>query len=104
MPIYEYEHLEEPCSEGKVFDVKQSIHDKTLTKCPTCCGPVRKLISRVSISAPKTNSELRDLGFTKLVKRDDGVYENVTARDKDSRVMIRGKPETIPNLSKTIRD
>jgi len=47
---------------------------------------------------------LRDLGFTKLVKRDDGVYENVTARDGDSRYMERDKPDTIPNLRKTIRD
>ena len=104
MPVYEYEHLDKPCSEGRVFEVKQSIEDKILSKCPQCGGPVRKLISRVSISAPKTNSELRDLGFTKLVKRDDGVYENVTARSGDSRLMVRGKPETIPNLSKTIRD
>ncbi len=50
------------------------------------------------------NRELKDLGFTKLVKRDDGVYENVTARDGDSKVVIRGKDETLPNLSKTIRD
>jgi predicted nucleic acid-binding Zn ribbon protein len=80
MPIYEYEHLEEPCVKGLLFDLEQSIHDKALTQCPCCRGPVRKLISRINISTPKTNSELRDLGFTKLVKRDDGVYENVTAR------------------------
>lgn len=104
MPIYEYEHLEAPCDEGEVFDVAQSIHEKALTRCPKCRGPVRKLISRVSISTPKSNRELRDLGFTKLVKRDDGVYENVTAREGESKVMERGKPETLPNLSKTIRD
>ena len=57
-----------------------------------------------SVSCPKSNGELRDLGFTKLVKRDDGVYENVTARDGDSRYMERGKPQTIPDLSKTIAD
>lgn len=104
MPVYEYEHLQEPCHRGKIFDLTQSIHDKALAKCPDCGGQVRKLISRTSISAPKTNRELRDLGFTKLVKRDDGVYENVTARDGDSRLMVRGKPETVPDLSKTIRD
>ena len=104
MPVYEYEHTEKPCSRGKVFDVEQSIHDKQLTQCPDCAGPVRKLISRFSISAPKSDRELRDLGFTKLVKRDDGVYENVTARDGESRVMERGKPETVPDLSKTIKD
>jgi len=104
MPVYEYEHLEEHCTQGKLFEVKQSIHDKQLTKCPVCAGPVRKLISRINISTPKTNSELRDLGFTKLVKRDDGVYENVTAREGDSRMVIRGKPETLPDLKKTITD
>jgi putative FmdB family regulatory protein len=104
MPIYEYEHEGRPCKLGKVFDFKQSLADKALVKCPECSGAVRKLISRISISCPKTNGELRDLGFTKLVKRDDGVYENVTARNGDSRYMERGKPETIPNLSKTISD
>lgn len=104
MPVYEYEHLEEPCQRGMVFEHTQSIHDQPLTRCPDCNGPVRKLISYAGFSAPKTNSELRDLGFTKLVKRDDGVYENVTARNGDSKYVIRGKPETLPNLKKTIRD
>jgi predicted nucleic acid-binding Zn ribbon protein len=104
MPVYEYEHQEEPCTLGKVFDYKQTLSDKQFTRCPQCSGPVQKIISRINISCPKTNSELRDLGFTKLVKRDDGVYENVTARDGDSRYMVKGKHETIPNLGKTISD
>ncbi|MGD9301122.1 MAG: zinc ribbon domain-containing protein [Desulfobacterales bacterium] len=104
MPVYEYEHLEKPCALGKVFDHRQSINDNQLDLCPNCSGPVQKLISRPNISSPKTNGELRDLGFTKLVRRDDGVYENVTARNGDSRYMVKGKPETIPDLSKTISD
>jgi predicted nucleic acid-binding Zn ribbon protein len=104
MPVYEYEHRKEPCTLGKVFDYKQTISEKQLSRCPLCSGPVQKIISRINISCPKTNSELRDLGFTKLVKRDDGVYENMTARDGDSRYMVKGKPETIPNLSKTISE
>ena len=104
MPVYEYEHLKKPCALGKIFDFKQSIKDEQLNRCPGCSGPVQKLISRTNISCPKTNSELRDLGFTKLVKRDDGVYENVTARGSDSRYMEKGKPETVPDLSKTISD
>ena len=104
MPVYEYEHVDAPCSLGNVFDFRQSINDQPLTECPQCSGLVHKIISRINISCPKTNSELRDLGFTKLVKRDDGVYENVTARGKDSRYMVNGKPETIPDLSKTIAD
>ena len=104
MAIYEYEHLESACERGRIFEERQSIHDAALTHCPACGGAVRRLISLVGISSPKTNSELRDLGFTKLVKRDDGVYENVTARKGESRYMERGKPETMPDLSKTIRD
>jgi len=104
MPIYEYEHLKEPCKLGKVFDFKQALSDDPLKACPQCKQPVKKIISQINISCPKTNAELRDRGFTKLVKRDDGVYENVTARDGDSRYMQRGKPETIPDLSKTIGD
>jgi putative FmdB family regulatory protein len=104
MPIYEYEHTREACSLGGRFEIRQSISDKPLKKCPECGRPVKKLISLVGISAPKTNSELRDLGFTKLVKRDDGVYENVTARENDSRYMVRDKPETMPDLTKTIKD
>lgn len=104
MPVYEYEHTEDACSLGEVFEVRQSIQDEPLTRCPQCNGPVKKLISFTYHSAPKTNSELKDLGFTKLVKRDNGVYENVTARHGDSRYMEAGKPETMPNLKKTIRD
>ncbi len=104
MPVYEYEHERGTCSVGRIFSLTQSIHDEPLTQCPVCEHPVKKIISIANISTPKSNRELKDLGFTKLVRRDDGVYENVTARDGDSKVVIRGKDETLPDLSKTIRD
>lgn len=104
MPIYEYEHLKKACSEGMIYDVRQALNDKQLTQCPTCKNPVQKIISRTNVNTPKTNSELRDLGFTKLVKRDDGVYENVTARRGESKRMISGKPDTLPDLKKIIKD
>lgn len=104
MPTYEYEHLDDPCERGKVFEVRQSIEDPPLAMCPQCKGMVRKLISRVAISRPKSDSQLKDMGFTKLVRRDDGVYENVTRRDGESRYMVRDRPETLPDLKKIIRD
>ena len=104
MPTYEYEHLDEPCERGKRFEVRQSIEDPPLAMCPRCKGTVRKLISRVAISTPKSNTQLKDMGFTKLVRRDDGVYENVTQREGESRYMLRDKPETIPNIKKIIQD
>jgi hypothetical protein len=78
--------------------------EPALECCPNCGTPVAKRVSRINISTPKTNSELKDLGFTKLVRRDDGVYENVTARSGDSRYMVRGRPETLPDVSKTLPD
>jgi putative FmdB family regulatory protein len=104
MPVYEYEHIKAVCNLGRVFEFEQSMNDKPLKKCPQCASRIRKIISRINITCPKTNSELRDLGFTKLVRRDDGVYENVTARNSENRYMTSGNPETIPDLSKTIRD
>ena len=104
MPVYEYEHLENPCDWGGIFEFTQSMREKPLKTCPNCQGPVRKIISKINVSAPKTNSELRDHGFTKLVRRDHGVYENVTARNGESKIMHRDKPETYPHLKKTITD
>lgn len=100
MPVYEYEHIEQPCSMGRILEITQSLKERPLGKCPQCGRPIKKLISLTGISTPKTNSELRDLGFTKLVRRDDGIYENVTARTGDNRYMERGKPETVPNVGK----
>lgn len=104
MPVYEYQHLDEPCERGKIFEIKQSIEESPLAICPRCKGGVKRIISMVNISTPKTNTDIKDAGFTKLVRRDDGVYENVTRRDGDSRYMIRGKPETLPNFRKTLSD
>ncbi|MFZ0611464.1 MAG: zinc ribbon domain-containing protein [Desulfobacterales bacterium] len=104
MPIYEYEHLNTPCGTGAVFEAQQSLADPPLARCPNCGGAVRKIMSLNFVNTPKSDTDLRNLGFTKLVKRDDGVYENVTRRDGDSRYMQRNRPETIPNLSKTISD
>lgn len=71
-----------------------------LKKCPQCREKVRRLISAVSLSLPKTNTGLKDQGFTNLVHRDKGVYENVTARDGESKVMIAGDRSTYPELER----
>ncbi len=104
MPVYEYEHIGKGCSIGKQFEVTQSIASDKLTKCPECGRKVKRLISLVAINTPKTNSDLKSHGFTKLVKRDDGVYENVTATNKESRIWDASKPETMPDLKSKIGD
>ncbi len=76
MPIYEYELIEGTCSDcpGR-FEARQWMKDKSLTECPKCHKPVRRLISRVSIRKVKGTSKLKELGMTRLVRRDKGVYE-----------------------------
>ena len=41
MPIYEYR-----CANCGHFEQNQSIKDNPLTHCPTCDGPVQRLISK----------------------------------------------------------
>lgn len=64
--------------------------------------PVRRLIRPVGISIPLGNSRLKEHGFTKLVKRDDGVYENVTAIGAEQRYMKAGDKASLPHLHKKI--
>ena len=104
MPIYEYEHLAKGCARGTRFEVRQGIESERLTVCPSCGRGVRRVFSRVNVNTPKTNSELKGLGFTKLVRRDKGVYENVTATGTESRIWDASKPETKPHLHKKIAD
>ena len=46
MPLYEYECETE---NGRRFEIIQKFSDEILTVCPTCGGPVRRLISSPAI-------------------------------------------------------
>ena len=105
MPVYEYVHQEEKeCVLGHYFELTQTIYSAPFTACPQCGQAVRKLVSLASINTPKTNSALKNLGFTKLVRRDDGIYENVTATGNESKIWDASRPETMPDLKKKIAD
>jgi putative FmdB family regulatory protein len=77
MPIYEYRHTHEigdTCEE--TFEIFQKMSDEPLTHCPICDNPVEKILSRVSGGVDKmAPSRLKELGFSKWVKRDKGTYE-----------------------------
>ncbi len=66
--------------------------------------PVYRLLGAPGLAFPKSSTEQKNLGFTKLVRRDKGVYENVTATDGESKLMKADDPSTMPNLSKKISD
>lgn len=63
---------------------------------------VRKVISPVGINIPVSNTYLRENGFTKLVKREDGVYENTTALDGEKKFMIAKDKSSIPHFYKKV--
>lgn len=112
MPVYEY------CCEanGKSVEVVHSMRDRITTWGELCAlakvdpgdtpadTPVEKLLFAPGISAPAGNSKLKEMGFTKLVKRDTGVYENVTATGAESRYMNAGDASTMPDLKRKISD
>jgi putative FmdB family regulatory protein len=55
MPIYEYQ-----CQKCGTFEMTQRITEKALTKCPTCKGKVKKLISNTSFQLKGTGWYVTD--------------------------------------------
>lgn len=65
--------------------------------------PVRRIITTAPMAnTPVGNSGLKNLGFTKLVKRDKGVYENVTRSGTEKRYMKSGDISSMPHLHKKL--
>lgn len=68
-------------------------------------SPVRKVITAPPMAnTPAGNSELKNLGFTKLEKRYDGTYENVTRSGTEKRFLDPKDPGSMPHLHKKISD
>lgn len=67
-------------------------------------APVSKQLFAPGIATPVGDSKLKNMGFTKLVKRETGVYENVTATGKESRYMKAGDASSMPHIHKKISD
>jgi hypothetical protein len=68
-------------------------------------SPVRKIITTAPMAnTPTGNSELKNLGFTKLEKRYDGTYENVTRTGTEKRFLDPKDPSSMPHLHKKISD
>ena len=55
MPIYEYE-----CQKCGTFETTQRITEEPLSKCPTCKGKVKKLISNTSFQLKGTGWYITD--------------------------------------------
>lgn len=112
MPTYVYQ-----CSDnGARVEVLHGINDTVKTWGELCAlvgcdlgdtpaeASVAKAITAPNLNFPKTTSQLKNMGFTKLVRRDKGVYENVTATGSESRYMRADDPSSMPDFSKKIGD
>lgn len=112
MPVYEYYCPANDLHVEVVHSMKETLH--TWGELCQVAGldagdappdsPVERLLFPVGVSTPQGDSSLKNLGFTKLVKRDTGVYENVTRSDKEARYMNAGDASTLPNLKGKISD
>ena len=88
MPVYLYRIK----SSDERFEVKHSMSQRPQTLGELCqvAGlelngqdpdlEIERLIQPVGIAVSDFRADIRDRGFSKLVKRSDGNYENVTAR------------------------
>ena len=66
---------------------------------------VRKVITTPPMAnTPAGNADLKNLGFTKLEKRYDGTYENVTRTGTEKRFLDPKDPSSMPHLNKKISD
>ena len=112
MPVYEYFC---PANE-QTIEVEHSMRTSLTTWSEVCAAaglepgptaadaPVQRLIFPATVSSPVGNSHLKNLGFTKLVRRDSGVYENVTATNTEKRYMVNGDPSSMPDIKRKISD
>ena len=104
MPNYRYECANPACPSGGAFQVWQNMSEEPLAACPHCGQSVQRIIAPAHVRVPRSDTDLRDKGFAKLVRRDKGVYENVTALDHESRYWRADKPETMPDIKRRVTD
>ena len=83
MPIYVYE-AREPEKSGcahcrKGFEVRQSLNEPRLEKCPECQAPVMRVIQAPGLTHSKTDLHYRAkrAGFHTLKRVDKGAYEKL---------------------------
>ena len=112
MPIYNY-HC--PVN-GLTLEVQHSMKEDLTTWAQLCekagCGlgetsadaPVERILYPVGLATPRGDAKLKELGFTKLVRRDKGVYENVTALDGEKRFMKADDPSSYPDIKRRVGD
>ena len=88
MPIYEYK-----CQKCGIFEITRRITDKSLGKCPTCKGKVKKLISNTSFQLKGTGWYVTD--YARKGKDGGAVKgENGSKSSSESKTESKTEPKT----------
>lgn len=79
MPFYDYRPTTDQscphCREG--FEARQRMEEAPLESCPECGAPVARAITPFTVGKGDilSSSNLKRHGFTRLSRKDPGVYE-----------------------------
>ena len=87
MPIYEYH-----CDKCGDFETTQRITEKPLSRCPTCKGKVKKLISNTSFQLKGTGWYVTD--YARKGKSDNGSSSKPDSSKSESKSSSETKSET----------
>jgi putative FmdB family regulatory protein len=93
MPIYEYD-----CQKCGTFETTQKITEKPLSKCPTCKGKVKKLISNTSFQLKGTGWYVTDYA-RKGKSNGDGNGSKSSSSESKSESKGDSKGESSPSKS-----
>ena len=112
MPIYNYFCA----ASGASVEVAHSMKEDLTTWGEVCAragiglgatpaeAPVERLLYPPALHAPTGDTDLKSQGFTKLVRREKGVYENVTATGDEKRYVRADDPSSMPDFKRKIGD
>jgi putative FmdB family regulatory protein len=98
MPIYEYE-----CQKCGTFETTQRITEEPLSKCPTCKGKVKKLISNTSFQLKGTGWYITDYARKgkDAPKTENGASSTSESKTESKESKTEAKKESMPAKSES---
>jgi putative FmdB family regulatory protein len=98
MPVYEYE-----CQKCGTFETTQRITEEPLSKCPTCKGKVKKLISNTSFQLKGTGWYITDYARKgkDAPKTENGASSSSESKSESKEPKTETKKESVPAKSET---
>jgi putative FmdB family regulatory protein len=99
VPIYEYKCKKK----GHVFELIQSFSDKEAKKCPTCGGPVEKLVSASAFHLKGSGWYVTDFKNPAKTSPTSGADKSLTS-DKPEQTSATSASEPVKEVKSTKND